>query len=59
MSSVPPMQIALIIAPVTSIVLLSDMKERDVDEIVLVGGTTRIPKIKEQLRYELYRMRYA
>ena len=30
-----------------------DMKENEVDEIVLVGGTTRIPKIKEQLRYEL------
>jgi molecular chaperone DnaK (HSP70) len=27
------------------------MRPEDVDEIVLVGGSTRIPKVKEQLRY--------
>lgn len=26
------------------------MKEEEVDEVVLVGGTTRIPRIKWQLR---------
>ena len=27
------------------------MKEDEVDEVVLVGGTTRIPRVKSQLRY--------
>lgn len=29
----------------------AEMQPGDVDEIVLVGGSTRIPRVKEQLRY--------
>lgn len=29
---------------------ISGMKEEEIDEIVLVGGSTRIPRIKSQLR---------
>lgn len=36
--------------PVTRLLNDLDMKKSDVDEVVLVGGTTRIPKIKHQLR---------
>lgn len=28
-----------------------EMTRDNIDEIVLVGGTTRIPKVKQQLRY--------
>lgn len=27
------------------------MSVSDIDEVVLVGGTTRIPRVKQQLRY--------
>ena len=27
------------------------MSKEDIDEIVLVGGTTRIPLVKQQLKY--------
>ena len=29
------------------------MTKDDIDEVVLVGGTTRIPKVKNMLRYDL------
>jgi hypothetical protein len=28
-----------------------EMSRDTIDEVVLVGGTTRIPKVKQQLRY--------
>ena len=31
--------------------ILTGMSTKDVDEVVLVGGTTRIPLVKQQLRY--------
>jgi len=31
---------------------VSEMTKDNIDEIVLVGGTTRIPKVKQQLRWE-------
>jgi molecular chaperone DnaK (HSP70) len=30
--------------------IISGMTKTDIDEVVLVGGTTRIPLIKQQLR---------
>jgi molecular chaperone DnaK (HSP70) len=36
--------------PVTRLLNELDMSKGEVDEVVLVGGTTRIPKIKQQLR---------
>lgn len=33
------------------VIITSDMSPRDIDEVVLVGGSTRIPKIKADLRY--------
>jgi molecular chaperone DnaK (HSP70) len=29
---------------------LSDMTKEDIDEVVLVGGSTRVPLVKRQLR---------
>jgi len=36
--------------PVTRLLTDLDMRKEDVDEVVLVGGTTRIPLVKQQLR---------
>lgn len=36
--------------PVTRLLEDLSMTKEDVDEVVLVGGTTRIPKVKQQLR---------
>lgn len=36
-------------APVHQVLLDSKLSKKDIDEIVLVGGTTRIPKIQEML----------
>jgi molecular chaperone DnaK (HSP70) len=38
------------LVPVTRLLTDLDMSKDDIDEVVLVGGTTRIPKIKQQLR---------
>ena len=35
----------------SSCVILLGMSVADIDEVVLVGGTTRIPRVKQQLRY--------
>ncbi len=37
--------------PVERVMRELAMTPDDIDEIVLVGGTTRIPKIKQDLRY--------
>ena len=37
--------------PIHFLLRFEGMKEEEVDEVVLVGGTTRIPLIKQQLRY--------
>ena len=37
-------------APVESLLVGLQMTREDVDEVVLVGGTTRIPRIKQMLR---------
>jgi hypothetical protein len=36
--------------PSSSSELVSGMAKGDIDEVVLVGGTTRIPFVKDQLR---------
>ena len=36
--------------PVTRLLETLTMSTSDIDEVVLVGGTTRIPKVKQQLR---------
>ncbi len=38
------------LVPVNRLLQELDMTPDDIDEVVLVGGTTRIPKIKQQLR---------
>ena len=35
--------------PVRQVLLDAGMKKEDVDEVVLVGGSTRIPKVQEML----------
>ena len=35
------------------------MREEEVDEVVLVGGTTRIPRVKRQLRCVGRRVHYV
>ena len=34
--------------------IASEMSKTDIDEIVLVGGTTRIPLVKQQLKCVLH-----
>lgn len=36
--------------PVQKVLEDADMKKKDVDEIVLVGGSTRIPKIQQLVK---------
>ena len=37
-------------APVERLLGELEMKKEDVDEVVLVGGTTRVPRVKQLLR---------
>lgn len=38
------------LVPVTRLLTDLDMKKDDIDEVVLVGGSTRIPRVKQQLK---------
>lgn len=38
------------LAPVEQVLMDSKLKKSDIDEIVLVGGSTRIPKVQQLLQ---------
>ena len=38
------------LGPVEKVLADADLKKKEIDEIVLVGGSTRIPKVQELLR---------
>ena len=47
---VSPLEFAFALTLALTLTLALDMSKGDIDEIVLVGGTTRIPLVKQQLK---------
>tara|TARA_B110000305_G_C19048321_1_gene451473 strand:- start:313 stop:510 length:198 start_codon:yes stop_codon:yes gene_type:complete len=39
--------------PIRDVLHQLDMTERDIDEVVMVGGSSRLPKIREMVKAEL------